>query len=80
MMKRKTNLIKKHPTKKKKKKKKNIPSNYGPTTCLPKMRKILTAQIKEEIYYLQTDFKRTKMLLQGKKRKSLPTIYEPTHP
>ena len=28
-----------------------IPSNYRPITCLPIMWKILTAQIKEDIYY-----------------------------
>ena len=27
-----------------------VPNNYGPITCLPMMRKILTAQIREKIY------------------------------
>ena len=30
------------------------PNNYRPITCLPMMRKILTAQIREEIYYSLT--------------------------
>ena len=30
------------------------PNNYRPLTCLPMMWKILTAQIREEIYYLLT--------------------------
>ena len=32
-------------------KKSPILSNYRPITCLPTIQKILTAQIKEEIYY-----------------------------
>ena len=31
--------------------KETIPNNYRPITCLPMMWKILTAQIREEIYY-----------------------------
>ena len=45
MTKVKTTLIQKDP------RKGTIPSNYRPITCLPIMWKILTAQIKEEIYY-----------------------------
>ena len=30
------------------------PNNYRPITCLPIMRKILIAQVREEIYYLLT--------------------------
>ena len=46
MTKGKTTLIQKDPSKG------TAPNNYRPITCLPMMRKILTAQIREEIYYL----------------------------
>ena len=39
------------PAKKKKKRKETAPSNYRPTTCLPMTLKIVTAQIREEIYF-----------------------------
>ena len=44
----KTTLIQKDP------RKGTAPNNYRPITCLPMMWKILTAQIREEIYYLLT--------------------------
>ena len=44
MTKGKTTLIKKDPSKG------IAPNNYRPITCLPMMRKILTAQIREKIY------------------------------
>ena len=40
--------------KKQKKNKGTAPNNYRPITCLPMMWKILTAQIREEIYYSLT--------------------------
>ena len=46
MTKGKTTLIQKDPSKG------TAPNNYRPITCLPMMWKILTAQIREEIYYL----------------------------
>ena len=48
MTKGKTTLIQKDPNKG------NTPRNYRPITCLPMMWKILTAQIREEIYYSLT--------------------------
>ena len=48
MTKGKTTLIQKDPSKG------TIPNNYRPITCLPMMWKILTAQIREEIYYSLT--------------------------
>ena len=42
----KTNLIQKDPQKR------NVTNNYRPITCLPTMWKILTAQIREKVYYL----------------------------
>ena len=48
MTKRKTTLIQKDPLKG------TAPNNYRPITCLPMMWKILTAQIREEIYYSLT--------------------------
>ena len=45
MTKGKTTLIQKDPSKG------TAPNNYGPITCLPMMWKILTAQIRENIYY-----------------------------
>ena len=44
----KTTLIQKDPSKG------TAPNNYRPITCLPMMWKILTAQIRKEIYYLLT--------------------------
>ena len=48
MTKRKTTLIQKDPSKR------TAPDNYRPITCLPMMWKILTVQIREEIYHLIT--------------------------
>ena len=48
MTKGKTKLIQKDPSKG------TAPNNYKPITCLPMMWKILTAQIREEIYYSLT--------------------------
>ena len=48
MTKGKTTLIQKDPSKR------TAPNNYRPITCLPMIRKILTAQIREEIYYSLT--------------------------
>ena len=48
MTKRKTTLIQKFPSKG------TAPNHYRPVTCLPMMWKILTAQIREKIYYLLT--------------------------
>ena len=48
MTKGKTTLIQKDPCKG------TAPNNYRPITCLPMMWKILTAQIREKIYYLLT--------------------------
>ena len=48
MTKGKTTLIQKDPSKG------TAPNNYRPITCLPIMRKILTAQIREEMYYSQS--------------------------
>ena len=48
MTKGKTTLIQKDPSKG------NVPNNYRPITCLPLMWKILTAQIREEIYFSLT--------------------------
>ena len=48
MSKGKTTIIQKDPSKG------TAPSNYRPITCLPRMWKILTAQIREEIYYSLT--------------------------
>ena len=48
MTKEKTTLIEKDPNKVK------APNNYRPITCLPIMWKLLTAQIREEIYYSLT--------------------------
>ena len=48
MTKGKTTLIQKDPSKG------TAPNNYKPITCLPMMWKILTAQIREEIYYSLT--------------------------
>ena len=48
MNKRRTTLIQKHPNKG------TAPNNYRPITCLLMMWKILTAQIREEIYYSLT--------------------------
>ena len=48
MTKRRTTIIQKDPSKR------TAPSNYRPITCLPMMWKILTAQIREEIYYSLT--------------------------
>ena len=48
MTKGKTTLIQKDPSKG------TAPNNYRPITCLPIMWKILTAQIREKIYYLLT--------------------------
>ena len=48
MTKGKTMLIQKDPSKG------TAPNNYRPITCLPMMWKILTAQIREKIYYLLT--------------------------
>ena len=48
MTKGKTTLIQKDPSKG------TAPNNYRPITCLPMMWKILTAQIREKIYYLLT--------------------------
>ena len=48
MTKGKTTLIQKDPSKG------TAPNNYGPITCLPMIWKILTAQIREKIYYLLT--------------------------
>ena len=44
-----TTLIQKDPSKG------NDPNNYRPITCLPMMLKILTAQIREKIYYSLTN-------------------------
>ena len=44
----------KNPIDTKNSKKGTAPNNYRPITCLPMMWKILTAQIKEEIYYSLT--------------------------
>ena len=51
MTKRKTTLIQKNPSKG------TAPNNYRPITCLPMMWKILTAQIREEIFYSLTSRK-----------------------
>ena len=48
MTKGRTRLIQKDPNKG------TVPNNYRPITCLPMMWKILTVQIREEIYYSQT--------------------------
>ena len=48
MTKGKTTLIQKGPSKE------TAPNNYRPITCLPMMWKILTAQIRENIYYSLT--------------------------
>ena len=48
MTKEKTSWIQKDPSKG------TVPNNYGPITCLPMMRKISTAEIREEIYYSLT--------------------------
>ena len=48
MIKGKTTLIQKDPSKG------TAPNNYRPITCLPRMWKILTAQIREKIYYSLT--------------------------
>ena len=48
MTKGRTTLIQKNPSKG------NAPNNYRPITCLRMMWKILTAQIREEIYYSLT--------------------------
>ena len=48
MTKGKTTLIQKEPSKG------TAPNNYKPITCLPMMWKILTAQIREKIYYFLT--------------------------
>ena len=48
MPKKKTTLIQKDTLKR------TAPSNYRPITCLPMMWKILTAQIKDKIYYTFT--------------------------
>ena len=48
MTRRKTTLIQKDPSKG------TAPNNYRPITCLPMMWKILTAQIREKIYYSLT--------------------------
>ena len=48
MTKRKTTLIQMDP------RKGTAPNNYKPITCLPMMWKILTAQIREEIYFSLT--------------------------
>ena len=48
MTKGRTTLIQKDPSKG------TTPNNYRPITCLPMMWKILTAQIREEIYYSRT--------------------------
>ena len=48
MAKRKITLIQKDP------RKGTAPNNYRPITCLPMMWKILTAQLREEIYYSLT--------------------------
>ena len=48
MIKRKTTLIPKNPSKR------TAPNNYSRITCQPMMWKILTGQIREEIYYLLT--------------------------
>ena len=50
MTKGKTILIQKDPSKG------TTPNNYRPITCLPMMWKILTAQIREEIYYSLTSY------------------------
>ena len=48
MTKRKSTLIQKDPSKE------TDPNNYRPITCLPMMWKMLTAQIREKIYYSLT--------------------------
>ena len=48
LTKRKTTLIQKDPSKR------TVPNNYTPITCLLMMWKILTPQIREEIYYSLT--------------------------
>ena len=50
MIKGKTTLIQKDP------RKGTAPNNYRLITCLPMMQKILTAQIREEIYYSLTSY------------------------
>ena len=45
-----TTLIQKDPSKG------SAPNNYRPITCLPMMWKMLTAQIREEIYYSLTSY------------------------
>ena len=50
MTKERTTLIQKDPSKG------TAPNNYRPITCLPMMSKILTAQIREEIYYSLTRY------------------------
>ena len=44
----------------------NRPYNYRPITCLPMMRKILTAQIREEIYHL--------LLSHGRRIERMPQV------
>ena len=59
------------------KKKGPSPSNYRLITCLPMMRKILTAQIKEEIPFNVADFSRKnkKHTARGKEKQITNYIY-----
>ena len=56
------------------------PNNYRPITCLPMMCKILTAQIREEIYYSLTNRWRNERMLQRIQRHSRTTLHSSTHP
>ena len=49
------------------------PNNYRPITCLPMMWKILTAQIREKIYY-------SLRIPQGDQGHKKTTVYRSTHP
>ena len=73
MTKGRTTLIQKHPNKG------NAPNNHRPITCLPVMWKILTAQIREEIYHSLTSRglfpDEQKGLLQRIQRRSRLTLH-----
>ena len=54
------------------------PNNYRPITCLPMKWKILTTQIREEIYHSLTSrglFRRTERMLQRIQRHSRITLH-----
>ena len=74
----KTTLIEKDPSKG------TSPINYRPIACLPMMWKILTAQIREEIYYSLTRrslfLEEQKGCRKGSRRHSGVTLYRSTHP